>query len=90
MKYNLLLYFLLYLCCMARANVLVVVPLSRLPLAYDVNMDAGRISIYESVSQNRLLDYAVPFGCHTSRANIYQKGHNLVFEIPCSYSVAVL
>ena len=80
----------LLLCVACSANLLVVVPLSRLPLAYDVNMDAGRISIYESVSQNRLLDYAVPFGCHTSRANIYQKGHNLVFEIPCSYSVAVL
>lgn len=89
MRFFYLLFYLL-LCIACSANVLVVVPLSRLPLAYDVTMNTGRISIYESVSQNRLLDYAVPFGCHTNRANIYQKGHNLVFEIPCSYSVAVL
>lgn len=71
------------------ANVLVVIPImSSIP--YDIQMAPNKISMHESESQKKLLDYVVPFGCHTERAKVYQKSKNLIVEIPCYVSSAVL
>ena len=71
------------------SNVLVVIPI-RPSIPYDIQMGSNKISLHESESQKKLLDYLVPFGCHTERANVYQKSKNLIVEIPCSVSSAVL
>ena len=80
---RLLLFCTLLLPWVSMANLLVVVPLSRPPMAYDVTMTTHLITIYESVSQLPVLEYGVPYSCYTNQASIYQKGSNLILDIPC-------
>lgn len=72
----------LYFIIQTQASLLVVVPIMP-KIAYDVQMRPRYVEIVESETGIPLLEYAVPHGCSTADANIYQKGRNLVFEVPC-------
>lgn len=70
------------------ANLLVVVPLARPPMAYDIAMSTNLITIYESLSQTPVLEYGVPSSCYTNQASIYQQGTNLILDIPCYHRIS--